>query len=205
LSQLRTTPEENRWKLALRAVWLDTRAAAVLACGSGRQRRQPILACGSKDTLPQLPPWDGSSSWMIHGTRIIPLDGRPHLPSNVRLWLGDSVGRWDGSTLVVDTANFNDAGGFYGDAGGMYGSDRNLHVVERFSLLDADTILYRFEVDDEKMLFLVGEHSSGSGTFCPAPRGHLVACPILCRLGHENKLFISCWLSAASSWHNECT
>jgi hypothetical protein len=85
---------------------------------------------------------------MIHDTRIIPLDGRPHLPSNVRLWLGDSVGHWEGGVLVVDTANFNDAGGFYGDAGGMYGSDRNLHVVERFSLLDADTILYRFEVDD---------------------------------------------------------
>jgi len=85
---------------------------------------------------------------MIHDTRIIPLDGRPHLPSNVMFWLGDSVGHWEGSTLVVDTTNFNDAGGFYGDAGGMFGSDRNLHVVEQFSLLDADTILYRFEVDD---------------------------------------------------------
>jgi len=85
---------------------------------------------------------------MIHDTRIIPLDGRPHLASDVRLWLGDSVGHWEGSTLVVDTTNFNDADGFYGDAGGMFGSDRNLHVVERFSLLDAQTILYRFEVDD---------------------------------------------------------
>jgi len=85
---------------------------------------------------------------MIHDTRIIPLDGRPHRSPTVRLWLGDSVGHWEGSTLVVDTANFNDAGGFYGDAGGMFGWDRNLHVVERFSFLDADTILYRFEVDD---------------------------------------------------------
>ena len=85
---------------------------------------------------------------MIHDTRIIAMGGRPHLPSNIRLWLGDSVGHWEGSTLVVDTANFNDAGGFYGDAGGMYGWDRNLHVVERLSLLDPDTILYRFEVDD---------------------------------------------------------
>ena len=85
---------------------------------------------------------------MIHDTRIIPLDGRPHLLPNVRLWMGDSVGHWEGNTLVVDTANFNDAGGFYGEAGGMFGWDRNLHVVERFSFLDADTILYRFEVDD---------------------------------------------------------
>jgi len=85
---------------------------------------------------------------MIHDTRIIALNGRSHLASNVRLWLGDSVGRWEGNTLVVDTSNFNDGGGFYGEAGGMFGSDRNLHVVERFSLLDRDTILYRFEVDD---------------------------------------------------------
>ncbi len=85
---------------------------------------------------------------MIHDTRIIPLDGRPHLPASVRLWLGDSVGHWEGKTLVVDTTNFNDAGGFYGDAGGMFGSDRNLHVVERFSVADKDTILYQFEVDD---------------------------------------------------------
>jgi hypothetical protein len=85
---------------------------------------------------------------MIHETRVIPLDGRAHLPPDVRLWLGDSVGHWEGSALVVDTTNFNDADGFFGDAGGMFGSDRNLHVVERFSFLDADTILYRFEVDD---------------------------------------------------------
>jgi hypothetical protein len=85
---------------------------------------------------------------MIHDARIIRLDRSTHLLSNVRQWLGDSVGHWDGATLVVDTTNFNDAGGFYGDAGGMYGWDRNMHVVERFSLLDANTILYRFEVED---------------------------------------------------------
>ncbi len=85
---------------------------------------------------------------MIHEARIIHLDRQSHLPSDFRQWLGDSVGRWEGATLVVDTANFNDAGGFYGEAGEMYGWDRNMHVVERFSLLDANTILYRFEVED---------------------------------------------------------
>ena len=85
---------------------------------------------------------------MIHDTRIIRLDGRPHLPSSIRLWKGDSVGRWEGDTLVVDTTNFNDGNGFYGDAGGNFGWDRNLHLVERFSLLDKDTLLYRFEVDN---------------------------------------------------------
>lgn len=85
---------------------------------------------------------------MIHDTRIVRLDRQSHLSPSVRLWLGDSVGHWEGSTLVVDTTNFNDGGGFFGDAGGMFGSDRNLHVVERFSLLDANTIQYRFEVVD---------------------------------------------------------
>jgi hypothetical protein len=85
---------------------------------------------------------------MIHDTRIIRLDGRPHLPERIRLWKGDSVGRWEGDTLVVDTTNFNDGGGFYGDAGGNFGWDRHLHLIERFSLLDADTLLYRFEVDN---------------------------------------------------------
>ena len=85
---------------------------------------------------------------MIHDTRIIHLDGRLHLSPAIRLWLGDSVGRWEGATLVVDTTNVNDSGGFYGDAGGNFGWDRNLHLVERFSLLDADTLLYRFEIDD---------------------------------------------------------
>jgi hypothetical protein len=85
---------------------------------------------------------------MIHDTRVIRLNGRPHLPSSIRLWKGDSVGRWEGNALVVDTTNFNDGGGFYGDAGGNFGWDRNLHLVERFSLLDKDTLLYQFEIDN---------------------------------------------------------
>ncbi len=85
---------------------------------------------------------------MVHDTRVIHLDRQSHVSPRVRLWLGDSVGRWEGNTLVVDTTNFNDAGGFFGDAGGMFGTDTNLHVVERFSLADANTIQYQFEVDD---------------------------------------------------------
>jgi len=85
---------------------------------------------------------------MIHDARIVHLDGRQHVTPAIRRWMGDSVGRWAGDTLVVDTTNFNDAGGFYGDAGGNFGWDRNLHLVEKFSLFDADTLLYRFEIDD---------------------------------------------------------
>lgn len=85
---------------------------------------------------------------MIHDARIISMDGRPHAPATVRKWMGDSIGRWEGQTLVVDTTNFNDGGGYYGDAGGNFGWDRNLHLIERFSLLDADTMLYQFDVDN---------------------------------------------------------
>lgn len=85
---------------------------------------------------------------MLHDARIIHLDGRPHLPSAIRHWMGDSIGHWEGDTLVVDTTNFRDGHGSYGDAGGHFAWDRNLHLVERLSLLDAGTLLYRFEIDD---------------------------------------------------------
>ena len=78
---------------------------------------------------------------MIHDVRIIPLDGRPHLPPAIRRWMGDSVGRWEGDTLVVDTTNFTDQTHFRG-------SDKNLHVVERFTRTGAETLQYRFTIDD---------------------------------------------------------
>ena len=85
---------------------------------------------------------------MNHDARVVHLDRRSHLPPNIRKWMGDSIGEWAGNTLRVDTTNFNDAGGFYGDAGGNFAWDRNLHLLERLSLFDADTLLYQFEIDD---------------------------------------------------------
>jgi len=85
---------------------------------------------------------------MNHDARVVHLDRRSHLPPNIRKWMGDSIGEWAGNTLLVDTTNFNDAGGFYGDAGGNFAWDRNLHLLERLSLFDADTLLYQFEIDD---------------------------------------------------------
>jgi len=78
---------------------------------------------------------------MIHDVRIIPLDGRPHLPANIRQWMGDSRGRWEGNTLVVDTTNFTNKTNFSG-------SDENLHVIERFTRIGENTILYEFTIDD---------------------------------------------------------
>jgi hypothetical protein len=78
---------------------------------------------------------------MMHETRVIPLDGRPHVGSNIRQWHGDSRGRWEGQTLVVETTNFNDKRLFRG-------ATRNLRLVERFTPLDAETISYRLTVSD---------------------------------------------------------
>ena len=82
---------------------------------------------------------------MIHSARIIPTDsptgGSPHLPPSIRQWSGDSRGRWEGDTLVVDTANFTDKTVFRG-------STASLHLVERFTRVDNDTIVYEFTADD---------------------------------------------------------
>lgn len=77
---------------------------------------------------------------MVHDARIIRINGT-HAPANVRQWFGDSIGHWEGDTLVVDTTNFNGVTGFRGSA-------ENLHVVERFTRVDANTILYRATIDD---------------------------------------------------------
>ena len=86
---------------------------------------------------------------MNHDARIIPLDGRPRLPSTVRQWTGDSRGRWEGDTLVVESANFKfNAQSRFG-VGYLNGvSDGNLRVTERFTRTDANTLLYRAAVDD---------------------------------------------------------
>jgi hypothetical protein len=78
---------------------------------------------------------------MIHDARIVPLDGRPHLQQNIRQWLGDSRGRWEGDTLVVETTNFSDKTNFRG-------SGANLHLVERFTRVDGGTIDYQFTASD---------------------------------------------------------
>jgi hypothetical protein len=78
---------------------------------------------------------------MGHEARIIPTDGRPHLPASVRLWKGDSRGRWEGDTLVVETTNFSDRSAFRG-------SSPNMKLTERFRRQDADTLVYQFTVND---------------------------------------------------------
>jgi hypothetical protein len=91
----------------------------------------------------QTPGWVAINQYRMHDMRMIPLDGRPHLPQAVRAWQGDSRGHWEGNTLVVDTTNFNGKLG-----ANLQGSDENLHLIERYTQIDADTIKYEYTVED---------------------------------------------------------
>lgn len=81
---------------------------------------------------------------MIHNARIIPMDGQPHLSQEVRQWVGDSRGHWDGETLVVETTNFLRETHFEG-------SSANMHLIERFTRIGPDTLSYEFTVEDPTM------------------------------------------------------
>jgi hypothetical protein len=78
---------------------------------------------------------------MVHDARVIPVDGRPRLPARIPQYKGDSQGRWDGRTLVIDTTNFLRETSFRG-------SSARMHLVERLTRVDAETLLYEFTVED---------------------------------------------------------
>ena len=77
---------------------------------------------------------------MVHDARVVRMDAQ-HLPSTIRKWLGDSIGHWDGDTLVIDTTNFTDKTRFRG-------SSEALHTVERLTRVDANTLRYQFTIED---------------------------------------------------------
>ena len=91
--------------------------------------------------LVQTPGYVAILQEIMHDTRVIPLDGRPHLDSRVRQWLGDSRGRWEGTTLVVEATNFSDRTDFEG-------AGPNMRLVERWTRVTDDRVDYRFTVDD---------------------------------------------------------
>ena len=130
-----------------------------------RRTRAPA---NSPDTYEDLTPWTrcisrgwtGIGSWyssnykilqtpgyvvvfqeLIHEARIIPLDGQPHLPRSIPQWMGDSRGHWEGRTLVVDTTNFDPTTSYQG-------SRDTLHLIERYTRVDENTIDYQFTIDD---------------------------------------------------------
>jgi hypothetical protein len=119
-------------------------------CILGFSSGPPILSNAYNNNLQILQTRDSVviHTEMIHEARVVPLDGRPHLPQNLRLWLGDSRGRWEGNTLVIETTNFNDKSSFSGSIIARGGSTSNMHLVERFTRVADDTLLYEFTVTD---------------------------------------------------------
>ena len=85
---------------------------------------------------------------MIHDARIVPIDTDADLPDHLRQWMGVSRGRWEGDTLVVDSTLFTDKTGSFNPIVGAVGDGSTLHLVERFTRVDADTVVYEFTVND---------------------------------------------------------
>jgi hypothetical protein len=108
------------------------------------QQGIPMLPAANEGNLLQIvqgPGYVALFHEIDHDTRVIPTDGRPHVPQNIRMLQGDSVGHWEGDTLVVDTTNFTGRTAFRG-------SSENLHLVERFTRAADETLIYRFTVED---------------------------------------------------------
>lgn len=85
---------------------------------------------------------------LIHDARVIPLDGRNHLPKTIRQWLGDSRGHWQDDTLVVETTNFTDKTGSFSTVTDAFGTAENLRLIERFRRIDDGTLSYEFTIND---------------------------------------------------------
>jgi len=109
-------------------------------------QRVPPVPSGYNNTyhLMQTPGQVVILNEMIHDVRVVPLDGRPQIAPQVRQWNGDSRGRWENDTLVVETMNYRDTTTWRGFPG-----SRALRAVERFTRVDADTIDYQYTIHDE--------------------------------------------------------
>ena len=105
---------------------------------------------GNGNVILQTPDQFVISYEMIHDTRVVPLDGRPHIPSSIRQYLGDSRGNWQGDTLVVETSNFTDRTGVQGGNGNGLRHSENMRLVEHFTRIADDILLYDMTIDDPK-------------------------------------------------------
>lgn len=128
--------------------------AAAIESFDGPETQELYTRCIIRAALPRIPTgYDNNyeivqSPGMVaivqeqmHETRVIPLDGHAHLTSNVRQWLGDSRGHWEGDTLVVETTNFSDRATFMN-------ATKNMKLIERWRRVADDRIDYRFTVED---------------------------------------------------------
>ena len=119
-------------------------------CIVGNNAGPPMLpdAYNNNVQIFQTPAYVVLLNEMINDARIVPLDGRPHLPDRIRQWLGDSRGRWEGDTLVVETGNFVNEVAYGSNIRTAYGAGDALHLTERFRRAGADALHYEYTVDD---------------------------------------------------------
>ena len=121
--------------------WLDRSTSD--RCLLGFNAGPPITPSGYNQNLQlfQTPDHVVLLTEMVHTTRVVPLDGRPLLDQNIRQWLGDSRGHWEGDTLVVETSNFKDERRWRNTTG-------TLKLVERFTRVDSETLVYEYTVTE---------------------------------------------------------
>ena len=120
-------------------------------CILGFNTGPPLSGTGynTKVLIVQRPDYVVLLNEMVHDARIVPLDGRPHVSHRIRQWQGDPRGFWDGETLVVNSTHFTDkVASFDKVFWNAVGSGESLHLIERFTRVDADTLRYEFTVDD---------------------------------------------------------
>jgi hypothetical protein len=129
---------ENRSVSERCIVWPTAGPPMVPSFSNNSAPYGPIV---SNYVISQVPGYVVLFAEIVHDARIIPLDGRPHLPQNIRQWLGDSRAHWEGDTLVVDTTNFTGKTSFKG-------ASQTLHLTERFTPTGLDALMYEFTVDD---------------------------------------------------------
>ena len=122
-------------------------------CLLGFNSGPPILPGGYNQNIQifQTPTHVAILNEMVHDARIVPLDGRAHLPASIRQWMGDSRGRWEGDTLVIETTNFTDkTASFNPSVTTAIGSGVTLRLTERFRRVADNTLVYEYTVDDPK-------------------------------------------------------
>jgi hypothetical protein len=105
---------------------------------------------GNGNRIVQAPGMVIISYEMVHDTRVIYTDGRPHLTPNIRQWLGDSRGRWEGNTLVIETTNFTDETSIGGGNGNGLRHSKDLKLTERITRIAGDEIRYEVRIEDPK-------------------------------------------------------
>jgi hypothetical protein len=119
-------------------------------CILGFSTGPPMLPAGYNNNT-QIVQTRGSVAILLemnHDLRVIPLDGRPHLPGSVRQWMGDPRGHWEGNTLVVETTNFTNKTASISLTGLAVGSAEHLRLIERFTRVAPDRMTYEFTIDD---------------------------------------------------------